>query len=186
MIQGLRIRLGADVLDAASEGVNSEAQPVTNPGYTQDGIPLTYAQWSAKVGENVLNSAIGWAAGQGVSAAASAIGNLLGGLGGTILENIIKLGGNALFGAIPDVDFTSGTVDAKGKPIFMPWTNYIQGFKKGPYDTNDAISYLELWVSPSLLSNLFGMVNNILNGLIGYGSISPDTRCKSCFNSIRC
>lgn len=176
MIQGLRIRLGADMLDAASEGMSTPPQSVTNPGYTQDGIPLTYAQWSTKVGENVLNSAIGWAAGQGVAAAASAIGNLVGGIGGTILENIIKLGGNAAVGQIPDVDFTSGTVDAKGKPIFMPWTNYIQGYKKGPYDSNDAISYLELWISPSLLTGLFGMINNILNGLIGYGSISPDTR----------
>jgi hypothetical protein len=175
MIQGIRIRLGADYLDASSD--DPGLQDVTNPGYTEDGIPLTYANCVNKMGEDVINASINWAAGQAVGAAASWLGNLVGGgIGGSIVEWLVKQGGNAAVGAIPDADLTSSTVDEKGKTRFVPWINYTNGYQEGPYDANDAVSYIEIWLAPNFIGDLLGMVNNLLYNMIGYGDITPDQR----------
>ena len=173
LLQGLRIRLGADVFDASSMGENAEFD---DAGYTQDGIPMTNYDYMASLGDSVINAAIGSVAGQVTGALSSWLGGLVGGIGGSIIEAIANAGLGAIVGMIPSADNTSAYVDANGKPIFAPWTNYVTGFEGGRTDRSDSVVYIEAWVSASIINQVFAFVNDLLSDYCGYGSLSEDRR----------
>ena len=172
LLQGIRIRLGADIYDASS----SDDQDYDDAGYTQDGIPLTNYSYMTSVGEGVLNAAIGQATGQAVSAIVNAITNAIGGIGGQIVGALANAGLGQLTGLIGSYDSNSQYVDANGKPIFVPWTNYVTGFEKGIEDNSDSVVYIEAWVSSSTINSLFAMIYNLLLDYCGYGQVSVDRR----------
>ena len=172
LLQGIRIRLGADIYDASS----SSPQDYDDAGYTQDGIPLTNYSYMTSVGEGVLNAAIGQATGQATSAIVNAITNAIGGIGGQIVGALANAGLGQLTGLIGSYDSNSQYVDANGKPIFVPWTNYVTGFEKGIEDNSDSVVYIEAWVSSSTINSLFAMIYNLLLDYCGYGQVSVDRR----------
>ena len=104
------------------------------------------------------------------------MGGLVGGIGGSIIEAIANAGLGAIVGMIPSADNTSAYVDANGKPIFAPWTNYVTGFEGGRTDRSDSVVYIEAWVSSSIINQVFALVNNLLSDYCGYGSLSEDRR----------
>ena len=77
---------------------------------------------------------------------------------------------------IPSADNDDQYLDANGKPIFAPWTNYITGFEGGRTDRSDSVFYIEAWVSSTLINDVFSMVNNLLLGYCGYGEITMEKR----------
>ncbi|MFA5448907.1 MAG: carboxypeptidase-like regulatory domain-containing protein [Clostridia bacterium] len=143
MIQSLRIRLGADILDANGSGTTTDP---TNPGYANDGLPQTLYSWATDLGEGVMNDILG---------AIPYVGGFLGGLLG---------GGNDPY------------IDEKGKPIFMPETNYIDGYEGGAYDRSNNISYVEVWLNSDVITGLFDSLNGFLMPMIGLSAITEDQR----------
>ena len=172
MLQGIRIRLGADVFDASGD----TDPDYTDAGYTPDGIPMTNYDYMTTLGDSVVNAAIGSVAGEVTGAISSWLGGLVGGTGGSILQWLASQGLGALTGMIPSADNDDQYLDANGKPIFAPWTNYITGFEGGRTDRSDSVFYIEAWVSSTLINDVFSMVNNLLLGYCGYGEITMEKR----------
>ena len=63
-----------------------------------------------------------------------------------------------------------------GKPVFVPWTNYVSGFEKGKEDASDSITYIEAWISSEMINGIFDIVHNLLLGYGGYSPISKEQR----------
>ena len=173
LLQGIRIRLGADISDASSMG---DQQADDDAGYTEDGIPQTKYEYLTAMGESVLNAVIDTAKGQATNAVVNAITNAIGGIGGTILGEVAKRGMGALLGYVGGIDSTSQYLDARGKPIFVPWTNYVSGFEEGKENTSDSFTYIEAWISSDTINSVFSLVNNLFLPYCGYGKISIDQR----------
>ena len=171
MLQGLRLRLGADKLDENSEGIAD----VLNPGYTADGIPMTMYSWLASMTDETLNALAGWGTGTVQNVVGAVIDTFV---SNSILNAILGAGVNAGIGAlgglIPSANSQSPFLDAVGKPIFVPWDNYVTGFESAAEDRNDAITYIEAWVSSDMINGIFMMVNNMILPLIGYNPITPN------------
>ena len=175
-IEGLRLRLGADLSDASSRDVVDQAQDPSDAGYTQDGIPLTQYSYLTKLGDQAVNALLDTAKGQASSAIKNAISNAIGGIGGTIVSTLAGNVLGSLFGSVSGVDTTSQYLDPMGKPVFVPWTNYVAGYEEGKEDTSDSITYIEAWISSSMINGVFDIVHNLLLGYSGYSPISKEQR----------
>lgn len=165
MLQGIRIRLGADVLDSNGVMDADYEQPNTDPGYTPDGLPNTAYKWLETLKDNLANTTINWLPGL----AGSFISN-------SILKKIVESGLGAIVGNFTQ-DNNSEYKDEKGKPIFMPFTNYVSGFESGPADRSDNVTYIEAWLNSDFVANLLNMVNGLLQSMLGgMTAITKDQR----------
>ncbi|MBR2480287.1 MAG: hypothetical protein IKB56_03160, partial [Clostridia bacterium] len=175
-IEGLRLRLGADIADASSRGESAQIEDPSDAGYTQDGIPLTQYSYVTTLTEKTVNAIFDTAKGQASSAIKNAISGAIGGIGGTIVSTLAGNVLGSLFGSVSSIDTTSQFLDAMGKPVFVPWTNYVSGFEEGKKDSSDSITYIEAWISSSMINGIFDLVHNLLLGYSGYSPISMDQR----------
>ena len=139
VIQGVRLRLGADVLDANS----SDKLDPSVPGYTEDGIPRTLYDYGQQMGANAINGLIGLI---------PSIGGLLPG---------VSSGQEAY-------------LDEKGKLIFYPWNNYVNGYEGGAEDRYNSVHYFEVWLNGELIASALGSLYNMIYPLIGISPISRD------------
>ena len=99
------------------------------------------------------------------------------GLGSDIANDLIDQipGLGDLINRDPNEDYK----DAKGKPVFMPWTNYLKGYEGGIADNSNSATYVEVWLNSSFVSDLFDTLYELLIPMMGIRPSSPTSASSS-------